>query len=161
MKEQGEKGGPCHPLAGEKPEEEDTWTALRVSDWSSHGPLLPLPLSVGEEAVIVPAPVSEEIGTIIRRKLFSTRTYFSERILVSSYDASFCDLLRGAISCFVLVVSKVLTTLAATNLHASTTAVIYSDRRSAEANVTPAVIPSRHYGAPGSVDGSWWGFSYD
>lgn len=130
MKEQGEKGGPCHPLAGEsertpilgglfwklvdtplhthtlslsasfslanspslhplptpassfllhppslgkqgqqisllfsaRPGEEDTWTALRVSAWSSHGPLLPLPLSAGEEAVIVPAPVSEEIG---------------------------------------------------------------------------------------------------
>lgn len=42
--------------------EEDTWTALRVSAWSSHGPLLPLPLSASEEAVIVPAPVSEEIG---------------------------------------------------------------------------------------------------
>lgn len=58
----GKQGQQISLLFSAGPEEEDTWTALRVSVWSSHGPLLPLPLSVGEEAVIVPAPVSEEIG---------------------------------------------------------------------------------------------------
>lgn len=58
----GKQGQQISLLFSAEPEEEDTWTALRVSAWSSHGPLLPLPLSVGEEAVIVPAPVSEEIG---------------------------------------------------------------------------------------------------
>lgn len=58
----GKQGQQISLLFSAGPEEEDTWTALRVSAWSSHGPLLPLPLSVGEEAVIVPAPVSEEIG---------------------------------------------------------------------------------------------------
>lgn len=58
----GKQGQQISLLFWARPGEEDTWTALRVSAWSSHGPLLPLPLSTGEEAVIVPAPVSEEIG---------------------------------------------------------------------------------------------------
>lgn len=58
----GKQGQQISLLFSARPGEEDTWTALRVSAWSSHGPLLPLPLSAGEEAVIVPAPVSEEIG---------------------------------------------------------------------------------------------------
>lgn len=58
----GTQGQQISLLFSARPGEEDTWTALRVSAWSSHGPLLPLPLSAGKEAVIVPAPVSEEIG---------------------------------------------------------------------------------------------------
>lgn len=58
----GKQGQQISLLFSTGPGEEDTWTALRVSALSSHGPLLPLPLSAGEEAVIVPAPVSEEIG---------------------------------------------------------------------------------------------------
>lgn len=58
----GKQGQQISLLFSAGPGEEDTWTALRVSALSSHGPLLPLPLSAGEEAVIVPAPVSEEIG---------------------------------------------------------------------------------------------------
>lgn len=58
----GKQGQQISLLFSARPGEEDTWTALRVSALSSHGPLLPLPLSAGEEAVIVPAPVSEEIG---------------------------------------------------------------------------------------------------
>lgn len=58
----GKQGQQISLLFSAGPGEEDTWTTLRVSAWSSHGPLLPLPLSVDKEAVIVPAPVSEEIG---------------------------------------------------------------------------------------------------
>lgn len=58
----GKQGQQISLLFSIGPREEDTWTALRVSAWSSHGPFLPLPLSASKEAVIVPAPVSEEIG---------------------------------------------------------------------------------------------------
>lgn len=58
----GKQGQQISLLFSARSGEEDTWTTLRVSALSSHGPLLPLPLSASEEAVIVPAPVSEEIG---------------------------------------------------------------------------------------------------